>query len=117
MWVIAVSLFALMSWLPVVLSSWPKFQALDQELLIPQLKLLFYLSPPFAEKWPGPLGDSVTQAHRLLLSLVHGGVGWFVGWLLFRLYGGWSERLTWLAAVLFVWFGFLYGFARLLSLI
>ncbi len=117
MWVIAVSLFALMSWLPVVLSSWPKFQALDQELLIPQLKLLFYLSPPFAEKWPGPLGDSVTQAHRLLLSLVHGGVGWVVGGLLFRVYVGWAERLTWLAAVLFVWFGFLYGFARLLSLI
>ena len=118
--ILSVSLFTILAWGPMLVhtffrsSRFPEpaevtsfLSDLDKQVLEPQVRLLLFLSPPLAEKWPGPLSGAVTTNHRLLLLAVYGFLGWISVKGVFHLQDWWSSRVIWLIVAWVICFSLL----------
>jgi len=103
MWLLAVVFFTGVAWGPLVWGSTPQAQMLDRWVVIPQVQLLLFLSPALMEDWPGPIKGTPLEEHRLLLGIVYGMAGWFLGWLIFRLHTWWPTRIAWVLVGWLIW--------------
>lgn len=94
------------------LSGWVQ---VDRWVVLPQLRLLEFVSPPLSERWPGPLADGLTQQHRILYSLFYGVLGWICVRLICHQQENWWLRVIWTGIYWVFCFGFVEGVAFLMG--
>ena len=90
---------------------------LDQWVVIPQIRLLLFLSPPLEESWPGPFTGSITLSHEILLCLAYALLGWVSIWFIWRIESDTLGRWIRLIAAWLLCFGFLEGVSLLFLLL
>lgn len=116
MWLVSVALFTSPVWGPLFLAGLPQSQWIDEQWVIPEVKVLLTLAPPLEEKWPGPLTVPLKEGHRWIAAVTYGLVGWFSAWLIFRAQAWWSSRIAWLLAAWLGCTGFLFFVGKLMSM-
>ncbi|MCM8812266.1 MAG: hypothetical protein NC910_04380 [Candidatus Omnitrophica bacterium] len=115
LFLLGIGLFTLPLWGPSVVPGWPKEHWLTGEpQMLFHLQLLYLVFPKMGERW-GALGSVLTPDQRILLFWVEGGVGLFVGWLIYQMADRWLTRLVWLTGAWFIWVGIFYLFAKAMS--
>jgi len=125
-WLVAVALFIFPAWVspfgalltdflnnPVTARWTSKLLLLDPRLVNPQVRFLEFLSPPLAERWPGPIHGGLTNAHRALFSIFYGMLGWACVRLVWHQFQDWSLRIWW---ILIYWV-FCVGFMQTVTLL
>ncbi len=104
-WAGSVALFTMVVWAPrlVPFAEWTR--GWEQTLVIPQGRLILYAAPALVEKWPGPLGNFLTDGHRWMIGIADGLLGWLAARVLFGMFGAWPLRALWLAVSWAIWVG------------
>ena len=115
MGLISIASFSIVAWFPLVNPALADYYKIDQ-WAYQHLRIFYTLCQGFEEFWPGPLKIPLTNAHRLLLGLMHGLTGWLFGWLIFKMFSWWPVRILYLGAAWGLWMGSLIFLAKLLAL-
>ena len=79
----------------------------DRWVVVPQVRFLLFVCPPFAERWPGPFGSTLMIAHRQMFSLVYAMLGWISIRLVCAQYQDKATRIWWLFIYWVVCVGFM----------
>ncbi len=66
----------------------------DQWLVVPQVRLLEFITPPLAERWP--ITDGLTNPHRIMFSVFYAVLGWVCVRLVSSQYQVWWLRVWWI---------------------
>ena len=86
-WLLVLALFILPAWA----SRW--WPPMDPWVVDPQVRLLEFVSPPLAEKWP--IRGGLTEAHRYLFSIFYAIIGWLCVRLVSHQHTDWWLRIWW----------------------
>ncbi len=113
-WILAVALFTLMIWAPLVFIGWPTATT-DHWLLFPQIRFLLYAAPSLVERWPGPLGVTISDEHRKMVAMAYGLFGLLAGHFAYKLNDWWVPRMVWLLFCWAIWIGALFVLGGIMS--
>ncbi len=103
-------------WGPLVVTSGPVFWMTDPAILTSQIRFILRVFPSLAQGWPGPFNGVLMPEHRLLLGMVDGGFGAFIGWLISRTHDHWLMRVIWVAFSWMIWVSIMTVFLQALSM-